>query len=323
MKRLLLASALVATSALLAQTNSINSSGNVGIGTTSPTSIFEVFTGAVTWRINPWTADLTVAEGAGGWARDFRIYNTTATSNKVHFGAVGYNGTAARSYWVIGDSQPEATAFQLTNGIHLLSNGDVGIGTTSPHNAQGWDRVLDLNGTASTKLLVTENSVGVKTGIFSHYSWLPGGIGKLGTESAHPLALMAGYGNDVMNLLTNGNVGIGTTNPTHKLAVNGTIKAREVIVETNGWSDYVFADDYALQPLSEVETHIKTNRHLPGIPSSAQVAAEGISVGDMQAKLLAKIEELTLHQIAQEKLLKAQAEELTALRSEIRASRQP
>jgi hypothetical protein len=107
-----------------------------------------------------------------------------------------------------------------------------------------------------------------------------------------------------------GNVGIGETNPQHKLAVNGTIKAKEVIVETTGWSDYVFADDYALQPLSEVEAHIKTNKHLPGIPSAAQVAEQGVSLGDMQARLLAKIEELTLHQIAQEK-------ELAVLRSKV------
>jgi hypothetical protein len=100
-----------------------------------------------------------------------------------------------------------------------------------------------------------------------------------------------------------GNVGIGTTNAPHKLAVNGTIKAKEVIVETTGWSDYVFADSYALQPLSQVEAHIKEHKHLPGIPSAAQVATQGVNVGDMQAALLAKVEELTLHMIAQEKEL--------------------
>ncbi len=116
----------------------------------------------------------------------------------------------------------------------------------------------------------------------------------------------------------NGNVGIGTTTPAHKLAVNGTIKAKEIIVETTGWSDYVFADDYRLPSLSEVESHIKANKHLPGIPSAAQVANEGVSIGEMQAKLLAKIEELTLHQIAQQKLLAAQSQEIETLRAEVR-----
>jgi hypothetical protein len=122
-----------------------------------------------------------------------------------------------------------------------------------------------------------------------------------------------------------GNVGIGTTNSPHKLAVNGTIKAKEVIVETTGWSDYVFADDYALQPLSQVEAHIKEHKHLPGIPSASAVATNGVNVGDMQAALLAKVEELTLHLIAQEKeltRLRETEKDVAALRAEVRQLRQ-
>ncbi len=91
-----------------------------------------------------------------------------------------------------------------------------------------------------------------------------------------------------------GNVGIGTTSPTEKLAVNGRIRAKEVIVETN-WSDFVFDPGYRLAPLSEVEQHIKAHGTLPGVPSEAEVAKEGVSLGDMQARLLQKIEELTLY----------------------------
>ena len=91
-------------------------------------------------------------------------------------------------------------------------------------------------------------------------------------------------------------MGIGTTNPTHPLSVNGTIRAKEVIVDT-GWADYVFKPDYHLASLSEVEAHIKEHGHLPGVPSEAQIAKEGVSMGDMQARMMAKIEELTLHMI--------------------------
>jgi hypothetical protein len=121
-------------------------------------------------------------------------------------------------------------------------------------------------------------------------------------------------GTEFMRLL-NGNVGIGTTNPTNKLEVNGTIRAKEVIVETTGWSDYVFAPGYKLAPLSEVETHIATNGHLPGIPSAAEVAEKGVSVGDMQAKLLAKVEELTLHMIAMQKEIAQLKSENAALKT--------
>ncbi|MGH8020434.1 MAG: hypothetical protein ACREIA_19550 [Opitutaceae bacterium] len=111
-----------------------------------------------------------------------------------------------------------------------------------------------------------------------------------------------------------GNVGIGTATPSHKLAVNGTIKAREVIVETTGWPDYVFDDNYRLAPLNEVEAHINDVGHLPGVPSAEEVAEQGVSIGETQAKLLAKIEELTLHVIRQEKRLDEQEREIARLR---------
>ena len=105
-----------------------------------------------------------------------------------------------------------------------------------------------------------------------------------------------------MILSSSGQLGIGTANlGSYKLAVAGSIHAQEVVIDTTGWSDYVFDEHYKLQPLSEVESHIKAEKHLPGIPSASEVAEKGISVGEMQAKLLAKIEELTLHQIEQEK----------------------
>ena len=102
-------------------------------------------------------------------------------------------------------------------------------------------------------------------------------------------------------LYISGNVGIGTTTPSEKLAVNGTIRAREVKVESAPWPDYVFAKGYALPSLAAVEKSIKKNGHLPGIPSAKEVAVNGIKLGEMNAKLVEKIEELTLHLIALEK----------------------
>lgn len=104
-----------------------------------------------------------------------------------------------------------------------------------------------------------------------------------------------------MVIRSNGRIGIGTTNPQHLLSVNGVVGAKDVIVTNSGWSDYVFKPDYELMPLSKVDRFIQEHRHLPDIPSEAEVKAQGVSVGEMQAKLLAKIEELTLHLIRQEK----------------------
>lgn len=94
-----------------------------------------------------------------------------------------------------------------------------------------------------------------------------------------------------------GNVGIGTGNPQYLLSVKGTIGAEEFIVTNTGWSDYVFRPDYHLQPLREVGAYIQANHHLPDIPSEVEVKEKGVSMGEMQTKLLAKIEELTLHMI--------------------------
>ncbi|HWW40184.1 MAG TPA: hypothetical protein VNZ46_12765, partial [Pedobacter sp.] len=102
-------------------------------------------------------------------------------------------------------------------------------------------------------------------------------------------------GNGIWN--SQGNVGIGTLTPKEKLSVNGKIRAQELKVETANWPDYVFEKDYQLPTLEQTEKHIQEKGHLPGIPSASEVKAEGIEVGDMNAKLLKKIEELTLYLI--------------------------
>lgn len=82
-----------------------------------------------------------------------------------------------------------------------------------------------------------------------------------------------------------------------RLDVDGLIRAKEVKIEAVIWPDFVFDKEYVLPDLKEVENHIKEHKHLPGIPSEGEVKENGVSVGEMQAKLLQKIEELTLYVI--------------------------
>ena len=113
-----------------------------------------------------------------------------------------------------------------------------------------------------------------------------------------------------------GHIGVGTTASTlYAIQACGSVRATEVVVET-GWCYYVFADDYRLAPLSEVESFIQANKHLPGIPSAAVVESEGMKVAQMSSNFMLKIEELTLYTIEQEKqinTLQSQIDELKAL----------
>jgi hypothetical protein len=102
-----------------------------------------------------------------------------------------------------------------------------------------------------------------------------------------------------------GNVGIGTNSPQQKLDVNGTIHAKQVIVN-NTTADFVFEDDYRLRSLEEVEGYIEQHGHLPEIPDAAEVERHGSDLARTQTLLLQKIEELTLYTIQQHKELTKQ-----------------
>ena len=138
------------------------------------------------------------------------------------------------------------------------------------------------------------------------------------TQKAADIALLANPSqtNPQFLLKSNGNVGIGTTNPgSYRLAVEGRIGAREVDVKTSSWADFVFAEDYALPSLDEVDAYIQAHHHLPDVPSEAEVLKEGIHLGEMQKVLLQKVEELTLYTIDLQEQLRTQQQEIERLKA--------
>lgn len=122
---------------------------------------------------------------------------------------------------------------------------------------------------------------------------------------------------DVQQFNIKGEVNIGTSLANSKLSVNGNIRAREIKVENANWPDYVFEKKYQLPTLQEIEKHIKQKGHLPGIPSADEVKANGVDLGEMNAKLLEKIEELTLYMIEQNKSHKTLLVEFNTLKEEL------
>jgi hypothetical protein len=205
-----------------------------------------------------------------------------------------------------------------TTGNIYYNGGNVGIGTASPSTRlealqNGFDPGINVGEAGPLNRRATIG-FGVN-GSTATTGWILGqGLMFNEIKDFYLVDLTAGVTRLYVN--TSGNVGIGTTNPQYKLAVEGAIGARDIIVTNTPWSDYVFRPGYHLRPLSEVASFIRQHGHLPEIPSEAEVKDKGVSVAEVQAKLLAKIEELTLHLIQQEKDNRELRDRLTRLETQ-------
>ena len=271
----------------------IDASGRIGIGVNNPNGRFTIKQNGDGWndglRIDRDASNyLTLTEDVG----DVRLKN---------WGSGGI---------ILFTSTSEA--------LRVLNNGKVGIGTTTPVEK------LDVNG--SIRLMNSGNKI--------YWDWPSRTIeqyssGAGGTMIRFRNSMTQGTGNpdggfdfadhngkSVMRI-KDYKVAIGTTDFTgnHKLRVEGSIGAREIKVEASGWSDFVFEKDYKLRTLDEVEQHINQNGHLPEIPSEAEVKENGINLGEMNAKLLQKIEELTLYMIDMNKRVDQLEQENTELKA--------
>jgi Listeria/Bacterioides repeat len=124
-----------------------------------------------------------------------------------------------------------------------------------------------------------------------------------------------------MTIKEGGNVIIGNTTQTstgvkYKLDVYGLMRANDITVNTDG-ADFVFEDGYKLRSLTELETYIKANKHLPEIATAADMQSNGMTLGEVQTRLLQKIEELTLYLIEKDKQLKEQQSVISELKATV------
>ena len=285
--------------------------GNVGIGTVDPQAKLQVLNGNI----------LVGKSDHGGGEINFGNPNhgIKREGNEVSLFTAGGSESGisfAQKTWT-GDSY---NGWKVN--MKITDVGNVGIGTVDPQA-----KLQVLNG----NILVGKSDHGggeINFGNPNHGIKREGNEVSLftagGSESGISFVQKTWTGDSYngwkvnMKITDNGNVGIGTTTPDMKLTVKGSIHAEEVKIDLSVPApDYVFAKDYNLKSIAEVEKYILKNSHLPEIPSAKEFAENGVLLAEMNMSLLKKIEELTLYTIQQQK----EIEELKSMMAKLLTSK--
>lgn len=191
------------------------------------------------------------------------------------------------------------------------ANGNVGINSQNPQFP-----ISMGNGLANTKVALfdgngttTAYGFGVQAYQFRIH---------VDSSAADFLFLDQAAGNELVRIKGTGQMGVGVSDipAGFKMAVKGSLLCEEVRIRlATNWPDYVFAPTYKLKTLSDLEQYIQTNNHLPNVPSAADVDKKGgVDLGEMNVKLLEKIEELTLYVIEQHKITQELQREVMELK---------
>ncbi|SIO54390.1 hypothetical protein [Chitinophaga niabensis] len=327
----------------------ITGTGNAGIGTGTPSSyyhggnnkVLEIFninqvTNSQSHLILSTGSLLAGSVGSISWMSP----RTPGNTGVAYIGAimphdVTYHASGELVFATADQGIPSVKMRLMANGhlgigtqtpthrLHVVGGGGI-MATDGPLNAYTSQGVPDPNINDPNTSLLGANGLMSNNGEF--YYWRAfwgqsidlraGGIPDANRNIFRVRRFDSGSNwTELFRVNENGNVGIGTTHndPNYKLIVNGTIASHKVKVTQEAWADFVFEDHYILPTLQSVETHIKTHKHLPGIPSAGEIAEKGMDIGDMQQKQMQKIEELTLYVIELNKKLAAQQEVISQL----------
>lgn len=284
--------------------------GNIGIGTQFPAFKFDVKGNGFFQGNNPSLAIETIPQGNFMNAAGLQVAspNTENYPAGIEQNILAINGSQIQSY-VKNIDDPFVSDYPRHLAINPLG-GSVGIGT---NYALGYAKVEIAVDPETRVLSMGDGTVGMVHFLGGASRGLNGLGGYFGTSTNHPLHFYTNSQYAQMTLLQNGSLCIGTVYGAtgYKLNVAGKIISEEIKVQSfAAWPDYVFKNDYPLRPIAELETDIQNLGHLPGIPDAATIARDGIQLGEMQTKMMEKIEELTLYIIELEKKYRTLSEKV-------------
>jgi hypothetical protein len=209
--------------------------------------------------------------------------------------AVGDNG-----YAMMGSAVSGGTNLIIDNNEIMVRSGYTSPSTLTLQNDGGNVNIGAYTSISAGLALNTSGEALKINGTNPYVQLYSGGIARffMQQNGAH-LTIANSNGNSSGNLVLGGSqITIGQITPAvgYKLSIDGKAICEELKVQLKGnWPDYVFANDYKLRSLDELQSFINTNKHLPGIPAASELEKNGMEVGDMQKRMMEKIEELTLY----------------------------
>ena len=260
--------------------------GSVGIGTANPSDKLHIKGANTSLLINP-------DAGGSSYLYSYNYSNTLYTP-------LVFQGAAV---------QFQTGSNGVTERMKIDTNGFIGIGTSSPQallhvSSAGANAGAIISGSDPyiySGLRFVDNGQGTAGKVREWAIWAGrdggtwgSGLGFNRYDAVNPCK--GGICDLSLFLHDNGNVGVGTINPTEKLSVNGNILAKKIRVDQN-WADYVFDPHYQLKPLADVHEFIQKNNHLPDMPSAKEIEQKGLDLGEIVKRQQVKIEELTLYMI--------------------------
>lgn len=293
-----LAIVFLAHSSLYAQNVFPTPTGNTGIGTTSPQAPLHMYNNERNYYVNRFIRYVTEDSGGKNYLLLHPFYRTDTLAEHYVMGKVhAVRGSKSSSNRKISIEINTSSANRSNIGTIVAYN-EMAYLVTCTFNGTEYLAVEIQNGSSLYNVMFTGHASTSATLQFVYDQE----VSNVAPFTPNTIGIQGPLATGKLHILGVAAIGGDGSTGTNKLTVDGTISARKVkVTQATPWPDFVFSENYTLPPLDSVATFVQTHKHLPGIPSEADIKKDGHDLGDMNARLLQKVEELTLYLIEMKK----------------------